>query len=93
MFFTIPVMYPGRYYRIRLFFIEMQYHVAGKRVFHVDLDGTQTIPDIDIFDDAGSRLSVVEYEAEVYVDTDTFVLSFEPVVDLPVISKIEMTLL
>jgi hypothetical protein len=53
--YTFPTLSPGAPYTVRLHFAENAFTQAGRRVFHVAVNGTQVLTNFDIFAAAGAN--------------------------------------
>ena len=90
--YTLPVT-PGKTYLVRLHFAETTYDAAGKRRFHVDINGQRVLTDLDVFAEAGGKdKAVVKDFPGVRPDAGgSVVVAFtKGSADLPKISGIEV---
>jgi N-acetylneuraminic acid mutarotase len=90
MAWTFPVA-PGAY-KVRLYFAETYAlnFAVGKRVFDVNVEGSQVLNDYDIFADVGALKGVVKsFTVQAGADGDID-LSFGHVVENPIVNAIEI---
>ncbi|MCJ8167489.1 malectin domain-containing carbohydrate-binding protein [Pontibacter sp. E15-1] len=94
--FSIPVS-SGGLYRVRLHFVEPYFGApgsvaggAGKRVFHVDLEGKRVLSNYDIYKQDGVGKAVVKTFEDVLVTDDSLSISFISEVNNAIISAIEI---
>ncbi len=79
---------PGDYI-VTLHFCEEYHTEAGKRRFHVDLEGQNVIDDLDVIAEAGHDAALV-YTFEVTVTGDVLDVEFRKIVENAIISAIEV---
>jgi hypothetical protein len=77
-------------YDVTLKFAETVYTTAGKRAFHVNLNGQRMLTEFEPFAAAGGALLAVDRKATLPVSGGTLVIEFVPVLDKAIISAIEI---
>jgi hypothetical protein len=89
--YTFPKLTPGTEYRIRLHFVERYFTEAGKRTFHVAVNGAAALTHFDIFAGAGARNKALVKELTGTAKTDsTLMLTFTSVTDRALVNGIEV---
>jgi beta-glucanase (GH16 family) len=81
---------PSAPYTVRLHFAEIYWSAAGRRVFHVALNGTQVLTSFDIFAVAGANKAVVRDFAASANASGQIAIAFTTVVDNAKVSGIEV---
>lgn len=61
----------GHTYTVRLHFAETSFNAAGKRKFHVDINGKRALTDFDIFAEAGGKNKSIVKEFTGITPTDS----------------------
>ena len=86
--YTIPV--PIGMYSITLFFAEIYFKSAGKRVFNVEIEGTQVITSLDIYNEVGANTALTKIVSPVQVNDQALNIKFIHLTDNPKISAIQI---
>lgn len=85
--FTIPVTNGN--YTVHLHFVDWLYSTAGERQFHVDLQGSRVLTDLDIISEVGKSAALVK-SFDVSVTTAVLTLTITDHVSYPEIAAIEI---
>ncbi len=89
--YTIPGLTASGSYTVRLHFAEEYWTAAGKRVFNVNINGTQVLTNFDIFATAGGEYkAVVEQFSATATGSGTIAIQFVTVTDNAQINGIEV---
>ena len=89
--YTIPGLTANSSYTVRLHFAEEYWTTAGKRVFNVNINGTQVLTNFDIFATAGGEYkAVVEQFSATATGSGTIAIQFVTVTDNAQINGIEV---
>src|SRR5579885_1970367 len=89
--YTIPGLTANSSYTVRLHFAEEYWTAAGKRVFNVNINGTQVLTNFDIFATAGGEYkAVVEQFSATATGSGTIAIQFVTVTDNAQINGIEV---
>jgi len=86
--YRIPV--PNGTYLLRLKFAEIHFEEPGQRVFHVVVNGRRVLEDFDIVREAGGPRVALDKTVLVRVTRGLVEIKFEPVIEQPKISGIEI---
>src|SRR5579885_2007435 len=89
--YTIPGLTANSSYTVRLHFAEEYWTTAGKRVFNVNINGTQVLTNFDIFATAGGEYkAVVEQFSATATGSGTIAIQFVTVTDNAQVNGIEV---
>jgi hypothetical protein len=77
-------------YSITLFFAEIYFKSAGKRVFNVEIEGTQVITSLDIYNEVGANTALTKIVSPVQVNDQALNIKFIHLTDNPKISAIQI---
>ena len=86
--YTIPV--PIGAYSITLFFAEIYFTDAGERVFNVEIEGTQVIMSLDIYNEVGANTALTKTVSPIQVSDQALNIRFIHVISNPKISAIQI---
>jgi hypothetical protein len=90
--YAFPNLVPGAKYAVRLHFAEIFLNSAGLRLFHVSINGSQVLTNLDVFAEAGAkfRALVKQFNATADVAGNISVTFTQGAADWPKSSGIEL---